>query len=118
VVLVSRSPEARKSLLRCREALIRPSLEYKSLAPLGSQILRPHSADITSSNLTPLEEALKDADAVVSLAGILVGSAKKMYDVQEKGAENVAKVAKEVGKEGVRLVLVSAIGADEGGVTP
>jgi uncharacterized protein YbjT (DUF2867 family) len=91
---------------------------YRTLSPLGSQIQPPKSADITSSDLTQLREALQDADAVVSLAGILVGSGEKMYQVQQKGAENVVQVAKEVGKEGVRLVLVSAIGADEEGVTP
>jgi NADH dehydrogenase len=88
---------------------------YDRLSPLGSQILPPKSADITSPDLAPLESALEGASAVVSLAGVLVGSEKKMVEVQQEGAERVARMAKKVGAG--RLVLVSAIGADKGGVT-
>jgi len=87
---------------------------YDKLSHLGSQILPPQSADITDpSSLNPV---LKDASAVVSLVGVLVGNAKVMEKVQKEGAENVAKAARE---EGVgRVVMISAIGADSMGVTP
>lgn len=87
---------------------------YDKLSHLGSQILPPQSADITdASSLNPV---LKDASAVVSLVGVLVGNAKVMEKVQKEGAENVAKAAKEEGVK--RVVMVSAIGADANGVTP
>jgi NADH dehydrogenase len=87
---------------------------YDKLSHLGSQILPPQSADIT--NPSTLKPALEGASAVVSLVGVLVGNAKVMEKVQKEGAENVARVARE---EGVgRTVMISAIGADVGGVTP
>ena len=89
---------------------------YDRLSHLGSQILPPHSADITSPNQAPLLEALDGASAVISLTGILVGSAKQFYDLQEKGAENVVRAAKKAGVG--RMVVVSAIGADPNGRTP
>ena len=87
---------------------------YDKLSHLGSQILPPQSADITDpASLNPV---LKDASAVVSLVGVLVGNAKVMEKVQKEGAENVAKAARQ---EGVgRVVMISAIGADSMGVTP
>ena len=89
---------------------------YDKVSHLGKQILPPKSYDLTSSDTAPLLEALKGADAVVSMVGLLVASEQKMIDVQQKGAEKVALAAKE---EGVgRTVLISAIGADSGGVTP
>jgi hypothetical protein len=98
----------------CDDNPLNPAV-YDRLSPLGSQILPPKTADITSPDLGPLESALEGASAVVSLAGVLVGSEKKMVEVQQEGAERVARTAKKVGAG--RLVLVSAIGADKGGVT-
>lgn len=89
---------------------------YDRLSPLGSQILPPHSADITASDHDALREAMSGASAVVSMAGLLVGSPKQFYDIAEKGAENVVKAAKEAGVG--RMVMISAIGADINGVTP
>lgn len=89
---------------------------YDRLSALGSQILPPQSADITSADQTPLQEAMKGACAVVSLTGILIGSPKQFYDLQEKGAENVVRAAKGAGVG--RMVVVSAIGADPNGPTP
>lgn len=87
---------------------------YDRLSHLGSQILPPQSADITDpSTLGPV---LKDAAAVVSLVGVLVGDAKTMEKVQKEGAENVARVAKE--EKVKRTVMISAIGADALGETP
>jgi uncharacterized protein YbjT (DUF2867 family) len=87
---------------------------YDKLSHLGSQILPPQSADITDPS--SLEPVLKDAAAVVSLVGVLVGSAKVMEKVQKEGAENVARVAKEMKVK--RTVMISAIGADALGETP
>jgi len=53
---------------------------------------------------------------VVSMTGILVGTAEKMYEVQERGAERVAQTAKEMGVG--RMVMLSAIGSDSFGATP
>lgn len=89
---------------------------HQKVSSLGSQILPPKSFDLTSSDLSPLQEALKDADAVVSMVGLLVADEKKMVEVQQYGAEKVSRVAKEQGVG--RAVLISAIGADPGGVTP
>lgn len=87
---------------------------YDKLSHLGSQILQPQSADITKPDtLTPV---LEGASAVVSLVGVLVGDAKVMEKVQKEGAENVARVSREVGVK--RMVMISAIGADVLGETP
>ena len=56
------------------------------------------------------------ASAVVSMAGLLVASPKRFYEVAEKGAENVAKAAKQAGVG--RMVMISAIGSDPNGPTP
>ena len=56
-----------------------------------------------------LKKAFEDADAVVSLVGILQGSQAQFDAIQWKGAENVARAAAAVG---AKLVHVSAIGAD------
>ncbi|WWC61805.1 uncharacterized protein I303_104390 [Kwoniella dejecticola CBS 10117] len=95
-----------------------PQKLHSQLSHLGSQILPPESADITlssSSDSDNLKEAFKDASAVVSMVGILVGSEAKMNAVQWKGTANVSEIAKQVGVK--RFVGISAIGADEGGVT-
>jgi len=87
---------------------------YDKLSHLGSQILQPQSADITKPDtLTP---ALEGASAVVSLVGVLVGDAKVMEKVQKEGAENVARVSRELGVK--RTIMISAIGADALGETP
>jgi uncharacterized protein YbjT (DUF2867 family) len=46
---------------------------------------------------------------VVSLVGLLYGSPKQFEDVQWKGAENVARAARDAG---AKLIHFSAIGAD------
>ncbi|WWC89396.1 uncharacterized protein L201_004320 [Kwoniella dendrophila CBS 6074] len=95
-----------------------PQKLHSQLSHLGSQILPPKSADITlssSSDTDNLKEALKDASAVVSMVGLLVGSESKMDKVQRQGTENISNLAKSLGVK--RFVGISAIGADEGGVT-
>ncbi|AAW41331.1 conserved hypothetical protein [Cryptococcus deneoformans JEC21] len=93
-----------------------PQSLHSKLSTLGAQILPPASVDITSpSSTSELRKAFKGASAVVSLAGLLVGSDKQMKALQEDGARRVGEAASE---EGVgRVVGVSAIGADLRGVT-
>jgi len=93
-----------------------PQKLYDTLRPLGTQILPPHSADITNPDTTELNKALDGAAAVVSLVGVLAGTEKIMQEVQLRGAERVAEAAK---KGGVgRIVMMSAIGSDRNGETP
>lgn len=89
---------------------------YSKLSTLGSQILPPASIDITSpSSPAELRKTFKGASAVVSMAGLLVGSDKQMKALQEDGAKRVGEAAAE---EGVgRVVSISAIGANPQGAT-
>ncbi|OCF36895.1 NADH dehydrogenase [Kwoniella heveanensis BCC8398] len=94
-----------------------PQKLHSKLSHLGSQILPPHSTDLTSSSASSsLRDAFKDASAVVSMVGLLTGSEKTMDLVQRQGTERVAEAAREEGVK--RVVGISAIGADEGGITP
>jgi uncharacterized protein YbjT (DUF2867 family) len=54
--------------------------------------------------------ALRGADAVVNLVGILTGSAARFDAVHHTGARNIAEAARDAGVK--RLVHISAIGAD------
>ncbi|AFR92387.1 NADH dehydrogenase [Cryptococcus neoformans C23] len=93
-----------------------PQSLHSKLSTLGAQILPPASVDITSSSsVQELRKAFEGASAVVSLAGLLVGSDKQMKALQEDGARRVGEAASE---EGVgRVVDISAIGANPQGVT-
>jgi uncharacterized protein YbjT (DUF2867 family) len=70
-------------------------------------LLPPIPVDVTKKDT--LTEAFSNADAVVSLVGILRGSPAQFEAIQWKGAENVALAAAAVG---AKLVHISAIGAD------
>ncbi|KAH9965124.1 NAD-P-binding protein [Lactifluus volemus] len=70
-------------------------------------LLPPIPVDVTKKDT--LTEAFLNADAVVSLVGILRGSPAQFEAIQWKGAENVALAAAAVG---AKLVHISAIGAD------
>ena len=70
-------------------------------------ILPPVPVDVTREET--LMQAFENADAVVSLVGILQGSPAQFEAIQWKGAENVARAAAAVG---AKLVHISAIGAD------
>jgi NADH dehydrogenase len=70
-------------------------------------LLPPVPADVTKAET--LTHAFENADAVVSLVGILQGSPTQFEAIQWKGAENVARAAAAVG---AKLIHVSAIGAD------
>ncbi len=70
-------------------------------------LLPPVPVDVTKGET--LTQAFQNADAVISLVGILQGSAAQFEAIQWKGAENVARAAAAIG---AKLVHVSAIGAD------
>lgn len=76
-------------------------------------LLPPVPVDVTKGET--LARAFENADAVVSLVGILHGSPARFEAIQWKGAENVARVAAAVG---AKLIHVSAIGADLHGKIP
>ena len=76
-------------------------------------LLPPVPVDVTKGET--LAQAFENADAVVSLVGILHGSPAQFEAIQWKGAENVARAAAAVG---AKLVHISAIGADLHGKIP
>jgi uncharacterized protein YbjT (DUF2867 family) len=94
---------------RVRVAVRRPDLAGH-LQPLGGvgQIV------LTQANLRfpeSVKQAVRGADAVVNLVGILAESGKQSFDaIQADGPRIVAEAAKEAGA--TRFVQMSAIGAD------
>ncbi|WVN88299.1 uncharacterized protein L203_103504 [Cryptococcus depauperatus CBS 7841] len=93
-----------------------PEALYSKLSTLGSQILPPTSTDISSPECFPhLCKAMEGASAVVSMAGLLVGSDEHMKALQEDGAKRVGEAAKKAGIR--RVVGISAIGADPKAIT-
>ena len=93
---------------RIRVAVRRPEL-CGHLRPMG----RVGQINAVQANLRfpqSVEAAVRDADIVVNLVGILFERGRQRFDVvQAGGAEAVARAAK---AGGARLVHVSAIGAD------
>ncbi|KAF5323320.1 hypothetical protein D9611_005685 [Ephemerocybe angulata] len=75
--------------------------------PEVSSKLRAVPLDITKP--ATLAPAFEGAHTVISLVGVLHGTPSHFEAVQWRGAENVAKAAKEAG---ARLIHFSAIGAD------
>ena len=94
---------------RIRVAVRRPELAGH-LKPLGGV----GQIEAVQANLRfpqSVEAAVRDADAVVNLVGILFERGRQRFDaVQAQGAEAVARAASAAG---ARLLHVSAIGADE-----
>ncbi|MEM9707069.1 MAG: complex I NDUFA9 subunit family protein, partial [Pseudomonadota bacterium] len=86
--------------------------------PHHAQFLRPMGAvgqiQLAQANVrheASVKEAIKDADAVVNLVGILAPTgAQKFETVQAGGAATIAKAAVDQGVE--RFIQVSAIGSD------
>ncbi|KAF8844108.1 NAD(P)-binding protein [Paxillus ammoniavirescens] len=72
-----------------------------------NRLLPPLPIDITDPE--SLDNAMKDADVVVSLVGLLRGTPESFERIQWRGAENVARTAS---KTGAKLIHFSAIGAD------
>ncbi|HTP93852.1 MAG TPA: complex I NDUFA9 subunit family protein [Xanthobacteraceae bacterium] len=93
---------------RIRVAVRRPEL-CGHLRPMG-RVGQIHAVQANLRYPDSVAAAVRDADIVVNLVGILFERGRQRFDaVQAEGAEVVAQAAKAVG---ARLVHVSAIGAD------
>ncbi len=94
---------------RIRVAVRRPDLTGH-LQPLG-RVGQIHSVQANLRYPASVAAAMRDADVVINLVGILFERGRQRFDtVQAFGAEAVALAASAVGAQ---LVHVSAIGADE-----
>jgi uncharacterized protein YbjT (DUF2867 family) len=95
---------------RVRPAVRRPDLAGH-LQPLG-RVGQIHAVQANLRYPESVEAAVRGADAVVNLVGILFERGKQRFDaVQAEGAAAVARAAAAVG---ARMVHVSALGADAG----
>jgi uncharacterized protein YbjT (DUF2867 family) len=93
---------------RIRVAVRRPELTGY-LRPMG-RVGQIHSVQANLRHPPSVNAAVRDADAVINLVGILFERGRQRFDVvHAAGAETAALAAKSVG---ARLVHVSAIGAD------
>jgi NADH dehydrogenase len=94
---------------RIRVACRRPDLAGH-LQPLG-RVGQIHAVQANIRHAGSVEAAVRGADAVVNLVGILFERGRQRFDtVQTYGTEQVALAAS---AHGARMVQVSAIGADE-----
>jgi len=99
---------------RVRVATRRPDLSFH-LQPLG-QVGQIQALQANVRVPASLGPALRGADAVVNLAGILTESGRQRFDaVHAFGARAVARAARDAGIE--TLVHLSALGADPGSVS-
>ncbi len=106
---IANSPALDAVTRRVRLSSRNPQPLHAKLAKEVSQdrLLPPIPLDITDpGTLTP---AFKDAGVVISLVGLMHGSPQQFDEIQWRGAENVARAARQVG---AKLVHFSAIGAD------
>ena len=96
-----------------RVAVRRPELTGY-LQPLG-RVGQIHAVQANVRFPQSIEAAVRDADVVVNLVGILFERGRQRFDaVQAEGAGAVAAAAQAAG---ARLIHVSAIGADENSVS-
>ena len=94
---------------RIRVAVRRPDLAGH-LQPLG-RVGQIHAVQANLRHAGSVEAAVRDADIVVNLVGILYERSRQRFDtVQAFGAEQVALAA---ANHGARMIQVSAIGAGE-----
>jgi NADH dehydrogenase len=94
---------------RIRVAVRRPELAFH-LQPLG-RVGQIHAVQANLRHAGSIAAAVRDADAVVNLVGILYERGRQRFEaVQNFGAEAVAMAA---AQHGARLVHMSALGADE-----
>ena len=94
---------------RIRVAVRRPELSGH-LQPLG-RVGQIHAVQANLRHRGSVAAAVRDADVVVNLVGILFERGRQRFDaVQTAGAEAVAQAA---ALHGARLVHMSALGADE-----
>ena len=95
---------------RVRIACRRPDLAYHVLTAGNIGAILPIQANLRYP--WSVERAVKGADHVVNLVGILAESGKQTFSgLQAEGAKLIAEAAK---AEGINVTQVSAIGADEG----
>jgi uncharacterized protein YbjT (DUF2867 family) len=93
---------------RIRVAVRRPEL-CGHLRPMG-RVGQIHAVQANLRYPDSVTAAVRDADIVINLVGILFERGRQRFDaVQNEGAEAVAFAAK---RHGARLVHISAIGAD------
>jgi NADH dehydrogenase len=93
---------------RIRVAVRRPDLAGH-LQPLG-RVGQIHAVQANLRHAASVEAAVRDADVVVNLVGVLFEGGKQRFEsVHAQGAEAVARAAAAVGAS---VVQVSAIGAD------
>jgi NADH dehydrogenase len=93
---------------RIRNAVRRPDLAGH-LQPLG-RVGQIHSVQANLRYPASVEAAVRGADVVINLVGILFERGKQRFEaVQAQGAANVAQAA---AAAGVRLIHVSALGAN------
>ncbi len=96
-----------------RVAVRRPELTGY-LQPLG-RVGQIHAVQANVRFPQSIEAAVRDADVIVNLVGILFERGRQRFDaVQAEGAGAVAAAAQAAG---ARLIHVSAIGADENSVS-
>src|SRR5437660_8286463 len=93
---------------RIRVAVRRPELAGY-LQPLG-RVGQIHSVQANLRYPASVEAAVRDADVVINLVGILFERGRQRFEaVQAEGAGNVARAA---AAAGARVIHVSALGAD------
>ena len=94
---------------RIRVAVRRPELAGH-LQPLG-RVGQIHAVQANLRHAGSIAAAVRDADVVINLVGILLERGRQRFDaVQALGAEAVARAA---AARGARMIHVSAIGAGE-----
>jgi NADH dehydrogenase len=97
-----------KSGYRVRVAVRRPELAGH-LQPLG-QVGQIHAVQANVRYPASVAAAVRDADVVINLVGILLERGRQRFDAMHAlGAETIARAA---AAAGARLVHVSALGAD------
>jgi uncharacterized protein YbjT (DUF2867 family) len=97
-----------KRQYRIRVAVRRPELAGY-LQPLG-RVGQIHAVQANLRHAGSVAVAVRDADVVVNLVGILYEHGRQRFEaVQHVGAETVARAA---ALHGARLVHMSALGAD------
>ncbi|MEN3793439.1 complex I NDUFA9 subunit family protein [Fulvimarina sp. MAC3] len=95
---------------RVRIACRRPDLAYHVLTAGNIGAILPIQANLRYP--WSVERAVKGADHVVNLVGILAESGKQTFSgLQAEGAKLIAEAAK---AEGINMTQISAIGADGG----
>jgi uncharacterized protein YbjT (DUF2867 family) len=97
-----------KSRYRIRAAVRRPELAGH-LQPLG-RVGQIHAVQANVRHPASVEAAVRDADIVINLVGILFERSRQRFaSVHAEGAGTVARAAAQVG---ARMIHVSALGAD------